>query len=37
MRRVVHRAARVAFAFVLMNSSAVAGLFKLVRRHVVWR
>jgi hypothetical protein len=37
MRNVVDRAARVAFAFVLMNVSAVTGLFKLVRRREVWR
>ena len=37
MRRVVDRAARVAFAFVLMNVSAVAGLFSFVRRREVWR
>jgi hypothetical protein len=37
MRNVVDRAARVAFAFVLMNLSAVAGLVKLVRRGEVWR
>jgi hypothetical protein len=37
MRNVVERAARVAFAFVLLNISAVAGLLKFVRRREVWR
>jgi hypothetical protein len=37
MRKAVNRAARIAFAFVLMNVSAVAGLLKYVRQREVWR
>ena len=37
MRKALKRAARVAFAFVLMNVSAVAGLLKFVRQREVWR
>jgi hypothetical protein len=37
MPNAIKRAARVAFAFVLMNVSAVAGLLKLLRRREVWR
>lgn len=37
MPRVVDRAARVAFTFVMMNYAAVAGLVALLRRRNVWR
>ena len=37
MARVLDRAARVAFAFVVMNYAAVAGLVAAVRRRRVWR
>ena len=37
MRDVVDRAARLAFAFVMMNFAAVAGLVRLLRRGQVWR
>jgi len=37
IRRIVDRAARVAFAFVVMNGSAVAALGALVLRKKVWR
>jgi hypothetical protein len=33
----VRRMARVAFAFVMMNYSAVAGLFSLGRGRKVWK
>lgn len=33
----VRRAARVAFTFVMMNYSAVAGLFSLGRGREVWK
>jgi hypothetical protein len=33
----VDRAARVAFAFVVMNCAAIAGLFAFVLRRKVWR
>jgi hypothetical protein len=36
-RTLVQRAARVAFAFVVMNSSAVAALGALLLRKKVWR
>jgi hypothetical protein len=34
---VINRAARVAFAFVLMNYAAVAGLLLLGRQRTLWR
>lgn len=34
---VIQRAARIAFTFVVMNSSAVAGLLAAVLRKKVWR
>ena len=34
---VVRKAARVAFTFVMMNYSAVAGLFSLRRGRGVWK
>jgi hypothetical protein len=37
MRNLVDRAARLAFAFVMMNYAAVAGLVRLVGRGQVWR
>jgi hypothetical protein len=37
MARVLERAARVSYAFVVMNYAAVAGLISLVRRHPLWR
>jgi hypothetical protein len=37
MRRAVRRLARVAYAFVLMNYSAVAGLLAVRRGREVWR
>jgi len=37
IRVTVDRAARVAFAFVVMNSSAVAALVVLLLRKKVWR
>lgn len=37
MRLLVDRAARVAFAFVVMNCSAVAALGALLLRKKVWR
>jgi hypothetical protein len=37
MRSLVDRAARVAFAFVMMNYAAVAGLVSLIGRRQVWR
>ncbi|HEY7292718.1 MAG TPA: hypothetical protein VH583_22970 [Vicinamibacterales bacterium] len=36
-RSIVERAARVAFAFVLMNAEVVAGLVAFVRGKKVWR
>ena len=33
----IRRAARVAFTFVMMNYSAVAGLFSLGRGREVWK
>jgi hypothetical protein len=33
----VNRLARIAFTFLLMNYSAVAGLFSAVMRRKVWR
>jgi hypothetical protein len=33
----IRRVARVAFTFVMMNYSAVAGLFSLRRGHEVWK
>lgn len=35
--RVVSRAARVAFTFVMMNCAAVAGLFAAARGRRVWK
>ena len=35
--RLVSRAARVAFAFVIMNYAAVAGLFAAARGSRTWR
>jgi hypothetical protein len=32
----INRLARLAYAFVTMNSAAVAGLFALVQRRRVW-
>ena len=37
MRRGLPRIARVAYAFVLMNYAAVAGLFAAVTRRHIWR
>jgi len=37
MGGLIRRAARVAFAFVMMNYAAVAGLAALWRREQVWR
>ena len=37
MARVLERAARVSYAFVVMNIAAVAGLISLVRRDSLWR
>lgn len=37
MRRLVDRGARVAFAFVVMNSAAVGALGALLLRKKVWR
>jgi hypothetical protein len=36
-RGLIDRAARVAFAFVVMNCAAVAGLFAFALRRKVWR
>jgi hypothetical protein len=33
----LHRAARIAYTFVLMNYAAVAGLFSLRRGREVWK
>jgi hypothetical protein len=33
----LRRAARIAFTFVVMNYSAVAGLFSLRRKREVWK
>ncbi len=35
--KIVDRAARVAFTFVVMNYAAVAGLFAALRRRRIWR
>jgi hypothetical protein len=37
VRNAVERAARLAFAFVMMNAAAVAGLVSLLRGREVWR
>jgi hypothetical protein len=37
MSRQIRRAARVAFTFVMMNYSAMAGLFSLGRGRSVWK
>jgi hypothetical protein len=37
MGRMVERAARVSYTFVVMNYAAIAGLFSLVRRDPLWR
>ena len=37
MARVLERAARVSYAFVVMNYAAVAGLISFVRRDSIWR
>lgn len=37
MRRLIERAARVAYAFVVMNGAAVVGLARLVKGQHVWR
>jgi hypothetical protein len=37
MPRLVNRAARIAFTFVIMNYAAVAGLVAALRRRSVWR
>lgn len=37
MRRLIDRAAKVAFTFTLMNYAAVAALVMLVRGRRVWR
>jgi hypothetical protein len=37
MRKLVERAARVAYAFAMMNYAAIAGLVLVVRRRDVWR
>jgi hypothetical protein len=37
MTSALQRAARVAFTFVLMNYSALAGLFSLQRGRKVWK
>lgn len=37
MRRLIERAARIAYAFVTMNGAAVAGLLAALRRERVWR
>jgi hypothetical protein len=37
MMRPIDRLARIAFAFVLLNYAAVAGLVSLSRRRTVWR
>jgi hypothetical protein len=36
-RSFLQRAARVAFAFLVMNASAVAGLVSAIARRKVWR
>ena len=36
-RRLFERAAQIAFAFVMMNSAAVMGLFCALFRRKVWR
>jgi hypothetical protein len=35
--RPIHRAAKIAFTFVMMNYAAVAGLFAAVRGRGVWK
>jgi len=37
MGRLIRRASRVAFTFVMMNYAAVAGLLALGRRQQLWR
>lgn len=37
MPRVVNRAARVAYTFVMLNYAAVAGLVQVLRGRNVWR
>ncbi len=37
MHRIVDRAARVAFTFVMMNYAAVAGLVAALRNRDVWQ
>ena len=37
MHRMVSRLARIAYAFVVMNYAAVAGLFAAARGRKVWR
>ena len=37
MARVLERAARVSYAFVVMNYAAVAGLISFLRRDSIWR
>ena len=37
MRRILSRAARVAYTVVMMNYAAVAGLFAAARRRTAWR
>jgi hypothetical protein len=37
MPRLIERAARIAYAFVVMNGAAVAGLARLIRGGRVWR
>jgi len=37
MDRLLSRVANVAFAFVMMNVTAVAGLIAVVRGHRLWR
>jgi len=34
---ILHRAARIAYTFVMMNYAAVAGLFALGRGREVWK
>jgi hypothetical protein len=37
MQRTLRRVARIAFAFVMMNYAALAGLAALRRGHRIWR
>lgn len=37
MRRLVDRAAKLAYVFVMMNAAAVAGLVSFLRGREVWR